>query len=74
MEHIVLSSTITFMPKIVQFKFRLLPGNAALLFGFVSIPASLIGNLSGENNYSRNSRLFQEFSGAFLSGVLTQVC
>ena len=48
MDTLVITSAVAFMPKILQSKFRLTPGRAALLYGCSSIPAALFGNIAGK--------------------------
>ena len=48
MDALIVSCSVAFMPKILQSKFRLPPGKAALLYGCSSIPAAFLGNMIGE--------------------------
>ena len=48
MEHFYISMGVAFMSKILQSKFRMLPGSAALLFGSTNVPAAFLGNLLGK--------------------------
>ena len=49
MANFIVSMVPPFMPKILQSKFGLLPGSASLLYGCSSVPAALLGNLTGEH-------------------------
>ena len=48
MDNLVISAAIAFLAKILQAKFRLTPGRAALLYGCSSLPAAILGNIVGE--------------------------
>ena len=56
METFFISMAIAFMSKILQSKFRMLPGSAALLFGSTSVPAAFLGNLLGKERKEQKGK------------------
>ena len=48
MDFFIFSSSGAFMPKIIETQFYLPPGRSALLYGVISAPMALLGNLVGK--------------------------
>ena len=44
----IVSSSVAFTPKIIETQFYLPPGRSALLYGLISVPMALVGNLVGK--------------------------
>ena len=48
LEAFIVSTTIAFIPKVMEAQFYLPPGRSALLFGLITVPCAFLGNLIGK--------------------------
>ena len=48
LEAFIVSTTIAFIPKVMETQYYLPPGRSALLFGLITVPCAFLGNLIGK--------------------------